>query len=105
MSTDRVQSIVDEVMSWPGVSAHDHRFGGVEFRSGTGSSATSTAIRSQTFPSSARARRAVASGGPGSTAGGPDSGWVTVDLDSAGEGTRPCVCSVPAGVQGPTGPR
>ena len=28
------QPIADQVTSWPGVSAHDHRFGGIEFRVG-----------------------------------------------------------------------
>ena len=31
---DTVKSIADEVSTWPGVTCHDHRFGGTEFRLG-----------------------------------------------------------------------
>jgi hypothetical protein len=31
---DWMKALVDDVSSWPGVSSHEHRFGGVEFRVG-----------------------------------------------------------------------
>jgi Family of unknown function (DUF5519) len=30
-----LKSLVEQVSAWPGVSSHDHRFGGVEFRVGS----------------------------------------------------------------------
>lgn len=34
MTAHTAEDILDQVMSWPGVTAHEHQFGGGEFRLG-----------------------------------------------------------------------
>jgi hypothetical protein len=76
--------IVEEVMSWPGVSVHDHRFGGVEFRLGNRQLGHLHGDRIADIPLKRSLRdELVASGGAGAVRihrWRPDSGWVTVDL-------------------------
>jgi hypothetical protein len=77
------QRIVDEVMSWPGVSAHDHRFGGVEFRVGSRQLGHLHVDRIADIPLKRSLRdELVASGRARVHRWRPNSGWVTVDLDS-----------------------
>jgi hypothetical protein len=77
------QAIVDEVTSWPGVSAHDHRFGGVEFRVGNRQLGHLHGDRTADIPLKRALRdELVASGRARIHRWRPDSGWVTVDIDS-----------------------
>jgi hypothetical protein len=75
--------IADEVTSWPGVTAHDHRFGGVEFRLGMRQLGHLHGDRTADIPLRRALRdELVASGRARIHRWRPDSGWVTVDLDS-----------------------
>jgi hypothetical protein len=77
------QAITDEVTSWPGVSAHEHRFGGVEFRVGNRQLGHLHGARIADIPLKRTLRdELVASGRARIHRWRPDSGWVTVDLDS-----------------------
>ncbi len=78
------QGIVDEVMSWPGVTAHDHRFGGIEFRLDNrqlghlhGDQIADIPLRRALRDELVASRRARIHRWR------PDSGWVTVDIDNA----------------------
>jgi hypothetical protein len=78
-------SISDQVMSWPGVTAHDHRFGGVEFRLGNRQLGHLHGNRIADIPLKRSLRdELVASGRVRVHRWRPDSGWVTVDIDSEG---------------------
>jgi hypothetical protein len=75
--------IADEVTSWPGVTAHDHRFGGVEFRLGMRQLGHLHGDRTADIPLKRALRdELVASGRARIHRWRPDSGWVTVDLRS-----------------------
>jgi hypothetical protein len=75
--------IADEVTSWPGVTAHDHRFGGVEFRLGMRQLGHLHGDRTADIPLRRALRdELVASGRARIHRWRPDSGWVTVDLRS-----------------------
>jgi hypothetical protein len=77
------KAIADEVMSWPGVTAHDHRFGGVEFRLGMRQLGHLHGDRTADIPLKRALRdELVASGRARIHRWRPDSGWVTVDLRS-----------------------
>jgi hypothetical protein len=77
------KAIADEVTSWPGVTAHDHRFGGVEFRLGMRQLGHLHGDRTADIPLRRALRdELVASGRARIHRWRPDSGWVTVDLRS-----------------------
>jgi hypothetical protein len=77
------QRIVDEVTSWPGVSAHDHRFGGIEFRLGNRQLGHLHGERTADIPLKRALRdELVATGRARVHRWRPDSGWVTIDVDS-----------------------
>jgi hypothetical protein len=79
----RAQAIAEEVTSWPGVSAHDHRFGGVEFRVGNRQLGHLHGDRIADIPLKRTLRdELVASGRARIHRWRPDSGWVTVDIDT-----------------------
>ena len=83
MSATGAQRIVDEVTSWPGVSAHDHRFGGIEFRLGNRQLGHLHGERIADIPLKRALRdELVAAGRARVHRWRPDSGWVTVDIDS-----------------------
>jgi hypothetical protein len=75
--------IIGQVSSWPGVSAHDHRFGGIEFRVGNRQLGHLHGERTADIPLKRALRdELVASGRARIHPWRPDSGWVTVDIDS-----------------------
>jgi hypothetical protein len=75
--------IADEVLSWSGVSAHDHRFGGVEFRLGNRQLGHLHGSRIADIPLRRALRdELVAAGRARIHRWRPDSGWVTVDIDT-----------------------
>jgi hypothetical protein len=81
--TTSAQAIADQVTSWPGVSAHDHRFGGIEFRVGNRQLGHLHGDRIADIPLKRSLRdELVASGRARVHRWRPDSGWVTVDIDS-----------------------
>jgi Family of unknown function (DUF5519) len=83
MSADAARDIVDQVTSWPGVSAHDHQFGGIEFRLGNRQLGHLHGDRIADIPLKRALRDVlVASGRVRIHRWRPDSGWVTVDLGS-----------------------
>lgn len=77
------QSISDQVTSWPGVTAHDHRFGGLEFRLGNRQLGHLHGNRIADIPLRRALRdELVAAGRVQIHRWRPDSGWVTVGIDS-----------------------
>lgn len=75
--------IADQVMSWPGVTAHDHQFGGVEFRLGNRQLGHLHGDRIADIPLRRALRdELVAAGRVRIHRWRPDSGWVTVGIDS-----------------------
>jgi hypothetical protein len=83
MSANAAQEIADEVMAWPGVTAHDHRFGGVEFRLGNRQLGHLHGDQIADIPLKRGLRdELVASGRARIHRWRPDSGWVTVDIDT-----------------------
>ncbi len=85
----RLEAIAAELLSWPGVSAHPHRFGGVEFRYGRRELGHLHGGRLADLPFPRRVRdELVASGRAQVHHVLPDSGWVSVpmsgDADVAG---------------------
>ena len=77
------RGIVEEVMSWPDVSAHDHRFGGIEFRLGERQLGHLHGDQIADIPLKRSLRdELVASGRAKTHRWRPDSGWVTVEIDS-----------------------
>jgi hypothetical protein len=83
MSDNGARGIVAEVSSWPGVSAHDHRFGGIEFRVGSRQLGHLHGDRTADIPLRRALRdELVATGRARVQRWRPDSGWVTVDIDS-----------------------
>ena len=77
------RTISDQVLSWPGVTAHDHRFGGVEFRLGNRQLGHLHGDRIADIPLRRALRdELVAAGRVRVHRWRPDSGWVTVDIDS-----------------------
>ena len=91
MSANRAQEIVDEATSWPGVTAHDHQFGGTEFRVGNRQLGHLHGDRIADIPLKRALRdELIAAGRAGTHRWRPDSGWVTVDINSD-EGTEEAV--------------
>jgi Family of unknown function (DUF5519) len=77
------RTISDDVMSWPGVTAHDHRFGGIEFRVGNRQLGHLHGDRIADIPLRRALRdELVAAGRVRVHRWRPDSGWVTVGIDS-----------------------
>ena len=77
------QDILNEVMAWPGVTAHDHQFGGVEFRLGKRQLGHLHGDRTADIPLKRELRNElVAAGRARIHRWRPDSGWVTVDIDT-----------------------
>ena len=69
--------------AWPGVSVHDHRFGGVEFRLGKRELGHLHGDRIADIPLRRALRdELVAFGRARVHRWRPNSGWVTVDIDS-----------------------
>lgn len=81
--TGSAQTIAEEVTSWPGVSAHDDRFGCIEFRVGNRQLGHLHGDRIADIPLKRTLRDdLVASGRARIHRWRPDSGWVTVDIDT-----------------------
>ncbi len=81
MAAGAAQRIVDEVVSWPGVEAHPHRFGGVELRVGRRELGHLHGDRIADLPFTvARRQELVAAGRARPHHVLPDSGWLTVPL-------------------------
>lgn len=80
-ATSSDQAIATQVMTWPGVTAHDHRFGAVEFRVGNRQLGHLHGDRIADIPLRRALRdQLVASGRARVHRWRPDSGWVTVDI-------------------------
>ena len=91
MSAHRAQEIVHQATSWPGVTAHDHPFGGIEFRVGDRQLGHLHGDRTADIPLKRALRDdLVAAGRARIHRWRPDSGWVTVDIGSA-EGAEEAV--------------
>jgi hypothetical protein len=83
MSSHAASEILDQVTSWPGVTAHEHRYDGVEFRLGKRQLGHLHGDRIADIPLKRTFRdELVASGRARIHRWRPDSGWVTVDIDS-----------------------
>jgi hypothetical protein len=83
MSAHAAQDVTDRVLSWPGVTAHDHQFGGIEFRLGNRQLGHLHGDRIADIPLRRSLRdELVTSGRAKIHRWRPDSGWVTVDIDS-----------------------
>ena len=77
------REITDRVMSWPGVTTHDHRFGGLEFRLGKRQLGHLHGDRTADIPLGRALRdELVAAGRARVHRWRPDSGWVTLEIDS-----------------------
>lgn len=82
------QAVTREVTSWEGVSVHEHRFGGVEFRVGRRQLGHLHPVFAD-LPFPRRLRdELVAAGRARPHHVHPDSGWVTVPMRTATEVTR-----------------
>ena len=79
------QAVTDQVSSWPGITVHAHRFGGVEFRAGRRELGhLHPAFADLPFPRSVRNALVTAKrAGPHHIL--PDSGWVTVPMRNQSE--------------------
>lgn len=80
-----IETVVREVSSWNGVSVHEHRFGGVQFRAGL-RELGHLHPRFADLPFPRRVRDELVSSGrarPHHVL--PDSGWVTVPMRTASE--------------------
>lgn len=81
MSAGSSQDITRKVMSWPGVTSHPHRFGGVEFRVGRRQLGHLHGDQIADIPLPRALRdELVAEGRVRIHRWRPDSGWVTVDI-------------------------
>jgi hypothetical protein len=75
--------IADELLSWPGVDAGPHRFGGLEFRVGRRQLGHLHGDETADLPLPRALRdELVAAGKARGHRWRPDSGWVTVAIDS-----------------------
>lgn len=75
------QQIADELLTWPGVTAHPHRFGGVEFRVGSREIGHLHGDRLADLPFPRRVRdELVRSGRAQPHHVLPESGWVSVNI-------------------------
>jgi hypothetical protein len=76
-------AIRDEVLAWPGVSAHRHRFGGIEFRVGRRELGHIHGNHLVDLPFPVRMREQLIVGGKAERHHIlPDSGWVSYPLHS-----------------------
>ncbi len=80
-----MRGLVDEVTSWPGVSSHEHRFGGVEFRIGDREIGHAHSFGIVDIPFTVKIRDALIRAGRGERHHWlPDSGWTTVRVKEHG---------------------
>lgn len=86
MGPDRAnETVIEEVSSWDGVSVHEHRFGGVDFRVGRRELGhLHTVIGDLPFPRHIR-DELIAAGRARPHHVLPNSGWVTVPMRTAPE--------------------
>jgi len=83
MTNHPARDIAEQVTSWPGVTTHDHRFGGLEFRLGNRQLGHLHGDRIADIPLKRSLRdELVASGRARVHRWRPESGWVTVGIDS-----------------------
>jgi hypothetical protein len=83
--TEATEAVIREVSSWEGVSVHEHRFGGVEFRFGRRELGHLHAHFAD-LPFPRRVRDALIAAGrarPHHVL--PDSGWITVPMRTSAE--------------------
>jgi hypothetical protein len=77
-----MKSLVGEVAAWEGVTCHDHRFGGVEFRAGSREIGHVHDFGIVDIPFTVKMRDALIHVGRGEQHHWlPDSGWTTVRVD------------------------
>jgi hypothetical protein len=80
-----MKTLVDEVSAWPGVTSHEHRFGGTEFRVGEREIGHVHWFGIVDIPFTVRARDAlIAAGRADQHHWLPDSGWTTVRVSKHG---------------------
>lgn len=78
------REIASELLSWPGVTAHPHRFGGIEFRHGRRELGHLHGGRLADLPFPRRVRdELIAAGRARPHHVLPDSGWVSVPIAGA----------------------
>lgn len=84
------QQIGDAVLAWPGVTAHPHRFGGVEFRVGRRELGHLHGDRLADLPFPRRVRDELIAAGRAQVHHVlPESGWVSVPIrDGSGDVAR-----------------
>jgi hypothetical protein len=84
---DEMKSIVDEVAAWPGVTSHDHRFGGTEFRLGEREIGHVHDFGIVDIPFTVKIRDALIRAGRAERHHWlPNSGWTTVRVGEHGRG-------------------
>jgi hypothetical protein len=82
---DEVRSIVSEVASWMGVTSHDHRFGGTEFRLGEREIGHVHDFGIVDIPFTVKIREALIHAGRAERHHWlPNSGWTTVKVKEHG---------------------
>ncbi|MBV9001900.1 MAG: DUF5519 family protein [Solirubrobacterales bacterium] len=97
--TPSARAIADQVISWPGVTAHDHQFGGIEFGLGNRQLGHLHGSRIADIPMRGALRdELIAAGRVRVHRWRPDSGWVTVDIDTE-EGREEAVRLLRAGYE------
>jgi hypothetical protein len=80
-----MKTLVDEVSAWPGVTSHEHRFGGVEFRVGGREIGHVHWFGVVDIPFTVRVRDVlIATGRAERHHWLPDSGWTTVRMSKHG---------------------
>ncbi|SPE24108.1 conserved hypothetical protein [Candidatus Sulfotelmatomonas gaucii] len=80
-----MKALVDEVSGWPGVTSHEHRFGGTEFRVGGREIGHAHWFGIVDIPFTVRVRDAlIAAGRAEQHHWLPDSGWTTVRVSRHG---------------------
>ena len=85
MSNERIEAVRDAVTNWEGVTVHEHRFGGIEFRIGRRELGhLHRSFADLPFPRRVR-DELVAAGRARPHHVLPDSGWVTVPMRTASE--------------------
>jgi hypothetical protein len=87
---DNAARVTAEILTWEGVSQHEHRFGGVELRLGNRElghihPATSTSSGWADFPFTARIREMLIETGRVTPHRFGVAGWVSCDLDDPAE--------------------
>ena len=80
-----MKRLVEDVSAWPGVSSHEHRFGGTEFRMGEREIGHVHSFGIVDIPFTVKIRDAVIRVGRGERHHWlPDSGWTTVRVKERG---------------------